>query len=339
MPRFLILGNDEIYGDEGNDTLIGDNGLLLLPIIGSEDTTLIDLLDGDWALYKQLKRDLYKQQKEASCALRRHETYDHDHHHCGHQGRHHRAHIPEATAYFYVVGNDLLDGGGGDDLIIGDRAVIVLPGVADLPESCRAIKKLNRDVNRLVDDAFDTFRDPFEDGHHHHGGWWSRGHHHHHGCGHGSCAFWDNPLIQGNDLISGGEGDDVVFGDNAAVAPEFSSAGYVLLARAYPDRGCRCHSHDSSDIIDGGDGQDILFGQDGEDLLLGGAGDDVLSGGHDRDVLYGEEGNDRLYGGSGCDDLCGGPGCDYIRKGSDYRGDIPVVADNPWLQNLLDNEA
>jgi Ca2+-binding RTX toxin-like protein len=354
VERSLILGNDEIYGDEGNDTLIGDNGLLLLFVV-SEDAhgTTPDPLGGDRALYKQLKKALDKRQKEAGCELRRHEKYHHDHHHGCHHGCPHWVHIPDATGYFYVVGNDLLDGGSGDDLIIGDRAVIVLPGMAELPKSCCAIKKLNRDVDRLVDDAFDTFRDPFEDGHHYqdhhhcspcHGGWWSHNHHccQQHGCGHGSSAFWDNPLIQGNDLISGGEGNDVAFGDNAAVAPKFSRAepGYVLLARAYTDRCCHshCHSLESSDIIDGGDGDDFLFGQDGEDLLLGGAGDDVLSGGHDRDVLYGEEGNDRLYGGGGCDDLCGGPGCDWIRRGSDYRGDIPVVVSNPWLQNLLDTK-
>ena len=342
VPRFLILGNDEIYGDEGNDTLIGDNGLLLLPIIGSEgiQDTAPDPLGGDRALYKQLKEDLEKQQEEARCALRHHVKNDHDHHHCCR----HWVHFPEATVYFYVVGNDLLDGGGGGDLIIGDQAVIVLPGVLELPSSRCALKKLNRDVDRMVDDAFDAFRDPFEHGchhHHHHGCGCSHGHHHYHGCGHGDCSFWEDPLIRGNDLISGGEGDDVVFGDNAAVAPEFSCAGYVLLAQTYPERGCHgCHSHchelNSSDIIDGGDGEDILFGQCGEDLLLGGSGDDVLSGGHDRDALYGEEGNDRLYGGSGCDELCGGPGCDWIKCGSDYRGDIPVAVGNPWLQNLLD---
>ena len=53
------------------------------------------------------------------------------------------------------------------------------------------------------------------------------------------------------------------------------------------------------DILLGGDGADWLHGGAGADLANGGPGDDVLFGADGDDALWGGLGNDRLYGGHG----------------------------------------
>ena len=80
----------------------------------------------------------------------------------------------------------------------------------------------------------------------------------------------------GNDLISGGSGDDRIFGE---------------------------------------DGSDVILGLSGNDHLDGGAGDDFLFGGLDNDVLIGGLGDDWLFGGSGLDDLDGHPGHNWSLRG------------------------
>jgi Ca2+-binding RTX toxin-like protein len=62
--------------------------------------------------------------------------------------------------------------------------------------------------------------------------------------------------------ISGGAGDDFIFGNSA---------------REY---------------LDGGSGDDKLYGNEGKDFLYGGAGNDILSGGSDANRLWGGKGND-----------------------------------------------
>jgi PAP2 superfamily protein/hemolysin type calcium-binding protein len=78
----------------------------------------------------------------------------------------------------------------------------------------------------------------------------------------------------GNDLISGGSGDDRIFGED----------GYDLLL-----------GNSGNDRLDGGAGDDLLFGGFGNDILLGGLGDDWLFGGPGLDVLDGGPGRNRLF--------------------------------------------
>jgi VCBS repeat-containing protein len=70
------------------------------------------------------------------------------------------------------------------------------------------------------------------------------------------------------------------------------------------------------DVISGGNGNDNLSGLDGHDLLSGGNGNDILSGGGGNDRLYGDNGNDVLFGGDGRDVLSGGNGNDVLSGGA-----------------------
>ena len=90
----------------------------------------------------------------------------------------------------------------------------------------------------------------------------------------------------GRDNVSGGEGQDDLFGgtdeDNLSGGP-----GVDFL-----------HGGNENDRLSGGPGRDGLYGDDGNDLLRAGTGDDIR--------LYGQDGDDRLDGGPGTDSDCQG---------------------------------
>jgi Tol biopolymer transport system component len=95
--------------------------------------------------------------------------------------------------------------------------------------------------------------------------------------------------LAGDDKISGGGGNDALFGDacNEKVKSIFGAAA-------------------------GTDGNDTLNGDDGNDTLYGAGGNDTLNGGKGNDKLFGGRGNDKLNGGPGTNGYTGGPGNDTI---------------------------
>ena len=141
----------------------------------------------------------------------------------------------------------------------------------------------------------------------------------------------------GEDLVSGGTGEDLLFGDvpntdalrdtlgfDPVTFPDGSgwsvfqhaidTLGWTLDVggtfdpanpdvRAYlenPDNWAEltAGSRGEADTLDGGDGNDVLFGQGGDDVLIGGAGDDLLFGGDGADVFVFDLGLD-----SGSDEI------------------------------------
>lgn len=80
-----------------------------------------------------------------------------------------------------------------------------------------------------------------------------------------------------------------------------------------------------ADTLQGDDGFDHLYGDAGDDLLSGGFGDDWFYGGAGADTLQGDEGFDYLYGDAGVDLISGGLGDDllYGGEGADVlQGDV-----------------
>ena len=118
--------------------------------------------------------------------------------------------------------------------------------------------------------------------------------------------------LLGDDLINqlgsgvtyGGIGDDQLYGSSQ---PDkiYASLGNDLV-----------RGGNSDDILEGGDGNDQLYGDDGNDKLHGGLGADTLEGGSSQDLLYGGEGNDLIKGNDGDDTLHGGAGQDTLNGGN-----------------------
>ncbi|MEX8194625.1 type I secretion C-terminal target domain-containing protein, partial [Comamonas guangdongensis] len=163
-----------------------------------------------------------------------------------------------------------------------------------------------------------------------------------------------DPAPVGNDIIHGGDGNDILFGDvintdgnvlnwasvggRPANLPNGSGleALKVFLTLSSADH----HVPTDKDIYDyikghhadfnvSGDtrgGNDTLYGDGGDDILYGQGGDDKLYGGDGNDILYGGAGNDELHGGKGNDTLIGGAGDDLFVWDKGDEGTVAAPA-------------
>ena len=158
-----------------------------------------------------------------------------------------------------------------------------------------------------------------------------------------------NPLNQiagvGDDMLVGGDGDDIIFGDSLntdSLAQAYGLAatpgsGWDVFARLEAGESALAPAWSRADTIDyiranavdlaaetiGNDGQGR---SGGDDVIYGGAGNDLIFGQEGDDVIYGGLGNNVLYGGSGADrfvmrDALDG-GKDTIKDFSLAEGDI-----------------
>jgi Ca2+-binding RTX toxin-like protein len=130
---------------------------------------------------------------------------------------------------------------------------------------------------------------------------------------------------EGSDIVSAGNGDNVLWGDNAPtstdlVPPQDDPAGGndtlsggsgndVIYGGGGNDQ---LGGFAGNDYLHGGFGHDIADGGLGDDRVYGGAGNDQLAGYLGNDLLVGEAGNDKLNGDVGNDILIGGTGEDNL---------------------------
>ncbi|MBR8655076.1 VCBS domain-containing protein, partial [Achromobacter sp. Marseille-Q0513] len=167
-----------------------------------------------------------------------------------------------------------------------------------------------------------------------------------------------DPASVGNDIINGGAGNDIIFGDTIntdgnvldwskvaggrpadlpqgaglAALDKFleltlghkPTAGdlYQYIKDHHADFNVTDDPRGGDDTIHGGTGNDIIYGQGGNDTLYGDDGNDIIYGGAGDDKLYGGDGDDKLYGGTGNDYLEGGNGNDLLVGG---KGDDVLV--------------
>jgi Ca2+-binding RTX toxin-like protein len=175
----------------------------------------------------------------------------------------------------------------------------------------------------------------------------------------------NDPAVVGNDVINGGAGNDIIFGDtintdhltwgnvaagshdgqglkalqdflayqngHAATSTEiydYLKANHAQFNLPDDPRGGddTVHGGTGDDIIYGQGGNDTLYGDDGNDILYGGSGNDYLHGGAGNDVLDGGSGNDTLIGGKGDDTLYGGAGSDTFKWELNDQGSVGAPA-------------
>jgi Ca2+-binding RTX toxin-like protein len=113
----------------------------------------------------------------------------------------------------------------------------------------------------------------------------------------------------GNDTIYGGDGNDTISGGNGDDVMDGGTGDDILTGGNGNDT---MMAGDGNDSLDGGNGNDTLVGGAGNDSLDGGNGDDIMDGGADNDTLSGGNGNDVMHGGAGNDTLTGGNGDDVL---------------------------
>ena len=99
--------------------------------------------------------------------------------------------------------------------------------------------------------------------------------------------------VYGNDVIDGGNGSDIIFGDDGRNGLDFANNENIS------------------------NGNDTIVGGAGNDFIDGDAGNDNISGDYGEDIIYGGVGNDTLDGGAGNDYVFGDDGlAGYSEKGS-----------------------
>ena len=222
------------------------------------------------------------------------------------------------------AGSDFLDGGDGDDVLMGQEGEDVIDGGNGSDDiyggKCWASCKPHRAGSARTWLTRETSVTLTLSGHNKR---------------HGSDA---------GDLLSGGDGDDVILGDNGEIVRELvsSSSNYPwktgMVWKSYPSpfdseviRDIRRY-----DDIDGVFGDDEIYGEAGNDILHGQRGDDYISGGDGEDELYGELGNDTLEGGRGEDILIGDIGYCVRRY---EASDTPLLQANTeysvWHKDII----
>ena len=114
----------------------------------------------------------------------------------------------------------------------------------------------------------------------------------------------------GDDLIYGNGGDDVIFGDSVQ---NFQIGLYALTEDQHGND--TIYSGSGDDSVYGNAGDDVIFGEDGDDYLWG-----DFANSADTQKLADADGNDFIDGGLGNDQILGGGGDDYLMgdKGDDF---------------------
>ncbi len=139
----------------------------------------------------------------------------------------------------------------------------------------------------------------------------------------------------GDDLITGNDGDDILFGDsiNTDVLADnqglttLDGTGWAVFEALENGQGTDSgwNRAETLDYIRDHHAELAVEGQDSSNQGRDG-GNDILYGGAGNDILYGQEGDDELYGGAGDDLLNGGSGSDTFVWQNGDQGEGGAVA-------------
>jgi Ca2+-binding RTX toxin-like protein len=147
--------------------------------------------------------------------------------------------------------------------------------------------------------------------------------------GSSTATVADPALDEGEVVVEGGDGVDVIAGDNADITrtvetpttwaqdPITGGAARTVVLRYRDEASCdtgKC----GGDVLHGDADNDQVFGQGGDDAIEGGTGDDYLEGNQATDDVKGQDGEDDILGGSS--DVASGTGSE--RQGRPDAGDV-----------------
>jgi hypothetical protein len=239
----IMMGNDTIYGGDGNDLIFGDDFVLRAPavtLVAGGSTAHYDHDPAnDW-----LSDERWNDHGERSSWWK---SWDFGDYYCGRQD-------------LIEAGADTIYGGAGNDLIWGDSIALITstinrgPGISngDFGNARDEVREALQGLTALTDEM-DYWLEFSEHGHDHrddHWTWataadgnWERGHHH--DCDDG-------------DTIFGGDGDDVIYGQDGRDSLHGDAGNDWLIAG----------DDDWGDLLDGGAGKNKLVHDDynGKDL-------------------------------------------------------------------------
>ena len=381
----LNIGNDVIKGGAGNDLIVGDHAIVMVPVVSLASAAKLPGITN--AELATINAALASQDTARTAALAAHITRDH---------------AIDATAnkngnwlfgnglgYSLNVGNDRIFGdtpltsNTGDDILIGDVGLIEQPMMTIAHTSTQAKPIADglqnvffKTIDRLYFGAMGSAQARAE-------AWgvqsklaanaadWSSN---------GSTSAWllntadkrqsqrpaANYIVLSSDEMEGGLGNDLMFGDIAAIVPVIDSTGaqgMIQKMRALPvgetgatltatlryiynfgafgtlhgaastDVNCVSLFKIDADCLVGNEGNDILFGLLGDDYLAGGTGDDQLSGGNGYDTVNGGIGTNIIAFDRLRDKAQVGGGKDVVRQVLDASSSSLVLG-RTWVSPL-----
>ncbi|MFK7820899.1 MAG: calcium-binding protein, partial [Planctomycetaceae bacterium] len=322
-----VMQNDVVHGDAGDDTIIGDHSLKLLPAASSLQTRSDhpDPQEVPLQVQNETSRALGDIASARSTEMRAHLKDNHVKSEI--PKRRDQKLVPFKFEYTVSMSNDELNGDDGVDVIIGDRAETVMPILLESPErnsdASQLVASLNATTNRGRLRSQIEIREPVS----------HVEHRYFTGRIHKSTTEPAESVRQ--DTIDGGAHGDTLIGDNAEVKPIFirdvtrDQVTYAVTPIEIREGG--------DDIIHGGLGNDVVFGQMGDDFIRGNEG---------KDTLWGGRGEDEIHGDAGADEIRGGGNRDKLRKdaqdtkvlagGGNGINDVDIAVHNPW-GSLVDN--
>jgi len=269
-----VHGNDVLGGGEGNDTLVGDDQIVFARNLGFDADSM--------ARAEALTRGLLDVADDFSDLVHRQydlvDTHDHAYHHVD---------SLLVVDNVFTVGADTLDGGDGNDVLIGDDNLLIEPSFT-LPVGMAG--DFERFVEGVLDAGDELAHGLFDLGeldlhlrevavlvpHQDHF--------------HEALEHHVDIVLTGNDTIRGGDGNDLIVGDSfivrasAATLVAGGSTWYFGRDDAWQDDdwrdqcgdddwGWKHHDHDDDDGWQSASGIKV-----GADAISGGSGADLIWG-------------------------------------------------------------
>jgi len=275
IPAAPQPDKDELYGEDGNDYLRGDNVFQysagLTQTTGGDDLLIggpgYDTLDG------QAGNDTLKGDSEPDVMN-------------GGLGNDNLDGGSGDDVMWGDAGNDTLIGGPGNDFLTGGMGVDTLDGGEGNDQLIGGMPANAASVDLSSDTLFGGAGDDTIAG--------------------DNATFFPfsiNASVGSGDTIHGGDGNDVIYGQGGSDRIDGAAGNDNISGGS------------GNDQIDGGSGDDTINGGAGNDSILGGGDNDSVLGGLGDDQIQGGPGDDSLWGEAGADVIVGDDGNDFIWGG------------------------
>jgi Ca2+-binding RTX toxin-like protein len=193
----LLAGNDKLFGGAGDDTLVGDNMVVFAPNV----TITEEFLDSAFGM----TRDLLAAIDDLEDLIHRLDQVVDDNVCCQHFSGY-----DVIVDQMYTIASDSLDGGSGDDFMVGDNMTVMKPSLAvpvglveDLDHLADGLERVGNEAAfamQALDDVAHDFRNVIVSVKH--GRWFEK-----------RLEEHIDQISAGNDSLVGGDGNDLLVGD------------------------------------------------------------------------------------------------------------------------------
>ena len=333
IDNIYSIGEDTLDGGAGNDVLIGDDSKLIAPLF-----TLPVNLAEQFEQFMNGTADAGNEIGDAALDLVYLEHSMRDTITQVQHGRHLKTEIVHHVDLI-MMGNDVIYGGDGNDFIVGDNLDVRAPSVT------LAVAE----PGTHFDDHDWHDREHWGE-HGERASWWK-------GWGYGDHHDQMDAIEVGSDIINGGAGNDLIWGDSIAMLSTTIIRGAGISNRDFARASNEVdealdnlitvsddsvfwlnfadHNHDHSrdnyswlHIGDRAHELSLHHDYDGGDIISGGDGNDIIFGQDGSDVLHGDAGDDWLIGGADKDVLVGGSGRDKLYQGENRSRQLTELVGN-----------